>query len=86
MNADELNRYGDSVADVLGQVVEIGPSARESDLADAVARHVSARGRAAPARAALDVRVVVDFAALVQHCGEVAAWRILDRLENRSKP
>lgn len=76
-----MNAFDDSVADVLGQVVAIGPNPRESDLADAVARHVSARGRAA-----LDVRVVVDFAALVQHCGEVAAWRILDRLENRSKP
>jgi hypothetical protein len=33
----------DDIADVLAQVVDVGPSAREADLADAVSRHVSNR-------------------------------------------
>lgn len=33
----------DDIADVLAQVVDVGPSAREADLAEAVSRHVSNR-------------------------------------------
>jgi hypothetical protein len=33
----------DDIANVLAQVVDVGPSAREADLADAVSRHVSNR-------------------------------------------
>jgi hypothetical protein len=40
--------YGDDIAGVLAQVVEIGPTPAEAELGAAVSRHVSARSRAAP--------------------------------------
>lgn len=77
MTDDEL------VADVLGQVVDLQGGAREKELGEAVARHVSN----GPARSAprmeepKRITVQVDFTELYLSLGETEAWRVLSKLK-----
>jgi hypothetical protein len=82
----------DQAAEALGQVVEIGSSAREADLGAAVMRHVAGRsgprggGSPDPAPVASPpapnpgVSVVVDYNALEAKHGPTEALNILGKL------
>ncbi len=71
--------YGNDIADVLGQVVEIGHSPAETELGAAVSRHVSNR-RPAPASpgdsetvAALRARPTLGLASTAELLDELRA-------------
>jgi hypothetical protein len=82
-----VSAEGDA-ADVLAQVIPVGPNPHEADLAAAVSRHVSNRPAPAGARRTDEtavapsdrLTVVVDFNDLLKQVGGTDVWVVLAKL------
>lgn len=75
----------ETIADVLGQVVELGHTAQEIELGEAISRHIQSRPPATTERGApgrLVVTVNVDFNELLAEVGEVDTYRIIAHLKD----